>query len=162
MKMIVHENPWFSVVRYVGPRGTWFRLKAPDSAIVISEHEGEVIFIRGTRPFSSSRPSMELPGGVVEPDETPAQAIERECREETGYKLAELKPLGSFKQSAAVSDSFCHVFHGQIVGEGEANLDLGEDWSVVKVRKFDIQAVVNKGEIEDAATLAALTLWGCV
>jgi 8-oxo-dGTP diphosphatase len=44
-----------------------------------------------------------LPGGVVEADETPEQAIKREFQEETGYKLKNPKNLT--KDSYAVGDN---------------------------------------------------------
>lgn len=61
-----------------------------------------------------------LPGGKIEPDETPAAAACREVREETGSTLAEkaLAALGTFTAPAAHEPGItiqAHVFTGGVV-----------------------------------------------
>jgi 8-oxo-dGTP diphosphatase len=85
---------------------------APDfvvSAVVIRDDRGRVLVVRkrGTSRFM-------LPGGKIEPDETPAEAAARELLEEVGAELdpALLVPLGEWTAPAANEPD--HLVHGHI------------------------------------------------
>jgi len=75
-----------------------------------------------------------LPGGGVEPGETPEQAAVREVREETGYDVELLRLLGRDRFTVAADrrldggarplDSIRLVFEAQIVG-GELTHEVG-------------------------------------
>ncbi len=55
-------------------------------AIAVVEHKGR--FLVGIRPEETVLAGFsEFPGGKVELDESPAQAAERECLEETGLEV---------------------------------------------------------------------------
>ena len=57
-------------------------------AIILINHRGEVLLqLRDNNPKISFANMWTLPGGVVEPDETPEQAAQRELVEETGISL---------------------------------------------------------------------------
>lgn len=58
------------------------------AAIVL---DGRVLAARRVRPAGG----WEFPGGKVEPDESPAAAIERECREELGVSVRALSQLAT-------------------------------------------------------------------
>lgn len=66
------------------------------SAVCLRDPAGRVLTVRkrGTEAFM-------LPGGKIEPGETPAQAALREVREEVGLELAEVRFLGHFVADAA-------------------------------------------------------------
>jgi 8-oxo-dGTP diphosphatase len=56
-------------------------------AIAVVEHDGR--YLIGRRPEGVPLAGLwEFPGGKVEPDETPAAAAARECREESGLDVA--------------------------------------------------------------------------
>ena len=55
-------------------------------AIAVVEHDGR--YLIGLRPPNVPLPGLwEFPGGKLRPGETPAQAAERECLEETGLAI---------------------------------------------------------------------------
>ena len=67
------------------------------------------VVLRGDQVLIGQRPAgvalaglWEFPGGKVEPGETPAQAAERECREETGLSVT---AVGEYPQ---VEHSYQH------------------------------------------------------
>jgi 8-oxo-dGTP diphosphatase len=43
-------------------------------------------------------PEFQLPGGGVDPGESPLRALHREVREETGWSIAPLRRLGAFRR----------------------------------------------------------------
>lgn len=60
-------------------------------AIAVVEHAGRVLI--GRRQADTALGGMwELPGGKVEPGESPEQAAARECREETGLEVSVGQP----------------------------------------------------------------------
>ncbi len=60
-------------------------------AIAVVEHEDR--FLIGPRPAGVHLAGMwEFPGGKIEPNESPAAAAVRECREETGLAVEVIQP----------------------------------------------------------------------
>jgi 8-oxo-dGTP diphosphatase len=57
-----------------------------------------------------------LPGGGIEPDESPIEALHREVMEETGFAITHASPLARLRQfaisrgSGKAYDKDCHVF----------------------------------------------------
>jgi 8-oxo-dGTP pyrophosphatase MutT (NUDIX family) len=66
-------------------------LLLPSVGGIIYDVEGRVLLVQ-----QRDNSSWSLPGGVIEPDETPADAIVREAREETGLQVRPDKVLGVF------------------------------------------------------------------
>lgn len=71
--------------------------------------DGEVVMIRQYR-HGSSQVTLETPGGLVDPGETPAEAAARELLEETGYRARELSSLGSVNPNPALFRNRLHAF----------------------------------------------------
>jgi 8-oxo-dGTP diphosphatase len=59
---------------------------------VVHDAAGRLLMIR--RGHEPSRGLWSLPGGRVEPGETPAEAVVREVREETGLAVVAGEPVG--------------------------------------------------------------------
>jgi ADP-ribose pyrophosphatase YjhB (NUDIX family) len=57
-------------------------------AVCALEHDGRLLFLR-----QPHRPGWSLPGGLLDRGETPAQAVVREVREETGLEVEVGVPL---------------------------------------------------------------------
>lgn len=82
----------------------------------------------------------------------------RETREETGYEVSELLHVGAFVESPGISDARCHVYSAIVADAGRAELEAGETWTTAIVSPADLTDLVARGRIQDAGSLAALTL----
>ncbi len=84
-------------------------------ALVLSEDRREVLLIR--RRFMLL---WDLPGGEVEPGETPEEAAARETREETGYEVEIVRPLGRYRHPSVYGrgEQITHAFEARVVGGG--------------------------------------------
>jgi ADP-ribose pyrophosphatase YjhB (NUDIX family) len=69
---------------------------------VVHDAAGRLLMIR--RGHAPSRGLWSLPGGRVEPGETPAEAVAREVREETGLAVVAGEPVGRVLIPAAEVD----------------------------------------------------------
>src|ERR1041385_1573711 len=94
---VAFATPWFEVLaKTIKPdEPPYYTLKLPDYASVVAvTEEGRVLIVRQYRP-AVDRYTLELPSGIVDPGETPAQSAGRELLEETGYQAGEIEVLGS-------------------------------------------------------------------
>jgi ADP-ribose pyrophosphatase len=115
----------------------------------------EVILIRQYR-HGIQKVTLEIPGGIVEPNDSPEAAARRELLEETGYEASEMVPLGFVHPNPAFLNNRCYTFLAKDVREaGKQAQDEKEDIEVV-VRPLDhIPRIIQKGEITHALVLAA-------
>lgn len=81
------------------PDGTliddYYVLEYPDwvNALALTENN-KVILIKQYR-HAAEEVILEIPGGCIDPGETPEEAVKRELLEETGYEFDSIEPLGS-------------------------------------------------------------------
>lgn len=61
-------------------------------------------------------PDLQLPGGGIEPGESPLQALHREVLEETGWRIANPRYQGAFRRFVFMpeydmwAEKMCHIF----------------------------------------------------
>ncbi len=94
-------SPWFQIdeiqVRMPGSDRieTYHGIRQADAVGVLAmTAAGEFLLVRQFRPVIDAW-TWELPAGAVDDGETPAEAAARELREETGFQVLRIVPLGA-------------------------------------------------------------------
>lgn len=136
----------------------FFRIRNGDWVqLVPITAENEIVMVRQYRHGSSSI-VLEVPGGLVDPGETPAAAAARECLEETGYAVDSVEPLGSLNPNPAYHTHRLHAFIARDVRKvADVQVTPTELTEVVLVPVERLAAMLRAGEIDHA--LVAVTLW---
>lgn len=117
--------------------------------------EKEVVLIRQYR-HGIRDVTLEIPGGLVESNDTPESAARRELVEETGYEAAEMIPLGSVHPNPAIQSNQCYTFLAKdVVHTAKQNLDEKEDIEVLQRTLNDIPRLIKEGAITHALVLVA-------
>ena len=101
--------------------------------------------------------TLELPGGVVDPGEGPAEACARELREETGYTGGPVQMLGSVSANPAMQNNHCHVgLIREACLTASTSFDPHEQIAVRLVPRSEIPALVSRGVIHHSLIVASL------
>lgn len=119
--------------------------------------DDELVMIRQYR-HGSQTTVLEIPGGIVDPGESPAVAAARECREETGFVADTLVPLTSLNPNPAIHTSALHSFIARnVVRVGEIQNTGTEQTEVVLMPVADLPGLLRSGGVDHALVVA--TLW---
>lgn len=138
----------------------YFHIAASDWVHVVAlTRAGEVVLVRqerhGTEAFS-----LELPGGIVDPGETPAAAALRELREESGFAGKVAEPLGWVHPNPALQSNRCWTFLARdVVLAGAQQLDGREEIDVVLLPYRELKERVRRQEVTHALVVSALYLF---
>lgn len=154
----------FSVERSIaespvdGSRHSFYRIHSGSWAqIVPVTKEGDVVFVRQYR-HGAGKVTLEMPAGLVDPGEDPAQAALRECLEETGYRARNPISLGVVNPNPALFSNRLYTYLAtDVVPERAIENDRTEETEVVLVPTCDVAKLMLDGTIDHALVIA--TLW---
>ncbi|MEL6382697.1 MAG: NUDIX hydrolase [Cyanobacteria bacterium J06626_18] len=137
--------------------GDWECIRHPGGALAVPfTSKGELVLVQQYR-FAVQGRLLEFPAGTIEPEEAPAETIQREIEEEIGYRANTWRSLGSFPLAPGYSDEFIHTFLATDLEAIAAppEMDADEDIEVIHMapEKFE-QAILN-GEPIDAKSIAS-------
>jgi 8-oxo-dGTP pyrophosphatase MutT (NUDIX family) len=100
--------------------------------------------------------TLEIPGGLMEPSDSPEEAARRELREETGYREETLIPLGAIHPNPAIQNNLCYTFLAEnVFPAGQLVQDEREDIEVVLQPLSEIPRLIRDGAISHALVIAA-------
>ena len=159
---VVFDNPWITVFedRVVNPGGgrndyghVHFKNKAV--AILPLDKEGNTWLV-GQDRYTLGTFTWELPMGGAPLAESPLDAAQRELREETGLSAAKWTEVMRLHTSNSITDEVGIVFVAEELTEGPSDLDETENIELRKLTLAEALQMIERGEITDAITVAAL------
>ncbi len=135
----------------------FYRINSSSWVNVVSRTpEGDFVMVRQFRQGSASV-TLEIPGGLVDAGEDPAEAAARELEEETGFRPASVRKIGEVNPNPALFANTLHTYLAEgCVKVGEVENDSAEETVVEVVPKAEIHDRVRAGEVDHALVIAAL------
>ena len=125
--------------------------------IVPVDSNGDILMVRQYR-YATGRSLLEAPAGRVEPGESPDDCAQRELQEEVGYAAGSLLPLGGFWMSPGFCTEYMHAYLAQDLAPSRMEPDDDEDISVERIPLSSAAQLVQRGDIQDAKTIAVLSM----
>ncbi len=126
-------------------------------AIVPVHDDGRVVLVRQFRLPAGQR-LLEVPAGTLEPGEDPVDCAVRELQEEAGLYPGQLTRLGGIFTAPGYTSEYIHLFVATDLRPSALRGDADEFLEVVTLTLDEALALIDRGEVADGKTIAAL-LW---
>ncbi len=158
-----YESPVLTLVERTGtypPDGHQHRftiLQVPDWVNVIAiTPDRQVVCVRQFR-VGTARTTLEIPGGMMDPDDRdPVTTGRRELLEETGYLADHYELIGTVEPNPALQTNRCHTILAlDAVLEQGQNLDPSERIRVETLPLKEIPEAIADGRIAHALVVSA-------
>jgi 8-oxo-dGTP pyrophosphatase MutT (NUDIX family) len=143
------------------PRGDAFTIRCGDWCNVIAlTPDEQVVFVWQYR-FGSEALSLEIPGGMIDPGESPEEAARRELREESGYEIDSIELLVSSLPNPAVQNNRCYTFVARGARKtADTGFDAQEELETTLLPAARIGELLDTGEVTHGIVQGALeTFW---
>lgn len=159
----IHQLPWFTVRKDAirmesgGVIPDYFVLEYPDWVNVVAvTTRGELVLIRQYR-HGLANVHYELCAGVIDPDEDPLVAAQRELLEETGFGGGQWELLMTLSANPGTHSNLTYSYLAtQVELKQEQQLELTEEITVHLVSPGRAAAIVTNGEMMQSLHLAPL------
>lgn len=157
----IYENPWVNVwlVDVEQPDGhRWEHhvLKLRHLAVAAVVNEEKQVLMMWRHRFITDSWAWELPMGLIEPGETPAEAAAREVLEETGWRAGEVKPLVYAQPANGITDSEHFVFRVNAVEYVGPPTELNESDRVEWIPLSKLRGMIDRREIVSSGSLVGV------
>ncbi|MDX1406926.1 MAG: NUDIX hydrolase [Saprospiraceae bacterium] len=156
----------------LGRAGKWsppldrFLLYRPDAvcAVVYHRERRSLLFVRQFRVGSFQKDDgwmTELAAGLVDPGETPREAVLRELDEELGFRPQSLRQVRSFYTSPGILDERIFMFYAEVgeqdrVGKGGGRDEEHEDLEIIEVPADGLSRWMTRQDLLDAKTIVGI------
>lgn len=157
----VYENEWVTVglADISQPSGDRFEhhtvTMPPAAMTVVLDDAGEHVLMSWRHRFVPDVWNWELPGGLIDADEAPAETAAREVEEETGYRTRSLEHLVTFEPMIGMVRNAHHVYLAR-GAERVADASEVNEGTFEWVALADVPELIAKGRIVNSGSLVGL------
>jgi 8-oxo-dGTP pyrophosphatase MutT (NUDIX family) len=159
---IVYENRWMRLhedrtERADGTPGLYAWVEKPPAAVIVPREADHVWLVEQFRHPVGER-FWEFPQGAWEdrPDAAPEDLARGELAEETGLRAGQMNHLGRLFFAYGLSNQSLDVWLATDLSAGPQALDDTEaDLRVGRFAAIELEAMIDRGEVCDASTVAA-------
>jgi 8-oxo-dGTP pyrophosphatase MutT (NUDIX family) len=158
----MYENPWIKITEYdvinpSGGKGIYGKVhfKAIATGALALDEELNTYLV-GQYRFPLDRYSWEIPEGGGAFGVDPVESAKRELLEETGLVAAEWTQLVEMHLSNSVSDEYAVIYLARNLSQHTASPEETEQLQVKKLPFEEAYQMVERGEITDSMSVAAI------
>ncbi|NLJ72748.1 MAG: NUDIX hydrolase [Syntrophomonadaceae bacterium] len=124
-------------------------------AVVALDNDNNIYLVKQYRkPVEETL--LEIPAGILEPNEELITCAYRELEEETGLKASKMEKLLSFYSAPGFTDEKITIYLATELTKGEINFDEDELLETLKMPLIDAFNLINSGLIIDAKSIIGI------
>jgi len=142
-----------------GKLGTREYIVHPGAVLIVPVlADGRLVMLRQFR-YPIDRVVIEFPAGKLDPGEASLVSAQRELREEAGYTATRWRAFGRIHSVVGYSTEAIEFFVAEGLADVGAALDDEEFLEIGTMSVEEMLSALDRGEITDAKTVAALLLY---
>ena len=128
------------------------------SVLVVALQDAETVLLIREYAAATDRYELGLPKGILESDEDPLAAANRELQEEVGRGARDLRLVHRVSLAPGYIQHFTHIVLARDLYERQAEGDEPEPIEVVPWRLDDMDGLLARDDFSEARSIAALYL----
>jgi len=157
----IHRSSWVNlcltdVEAPDGNRWEHHVVKLRHLAVAAVVNERREVLMMWRHRFITDTWAWELPMGLIEENETPADAAAREVLEETGWRPGPLTPLIYAEPAKGVTDSRHHIFRADGATYEGPPTEQNESDRIEWIPLTDVRAMIDRRAIVSSGSLMGL------
>ena len=134
-------------------------VRHPGAVVLVAVDSDERLLLVRQYRRAADQVLLELPAGTREAGEAASATAGRELEEETGYRAGQITRLGGFYSAPGFCTEYLECFLCTDLSPSDAQPEDDESFEHSRLTIAELQTAIADGQIEDAKTLAGLTLY---